>query len=183
MIKIQRINTSHEHYPFVETLMQSAFPLQERRNADLQREYTDNKAHFHTHIILEENVPIGLLNIWDLENFHYIEHFAIHEKFRNKGYGQMVLKQIIKEIKGMIVLEAEEPTDDITRRRIGFYQRQGFVLQDVPYQQPPYRSGDEWFPMKLMTLRKKDFLAQYNRVKNAIYKEAYNLCNTATESL
>ena len=83
----------------------------------------------------------------------------------------------------MIVLEAEEPTDDITRRRIGFYQRQGFVLQDVPYQQPPYRSGDEWFPMKLMTLREKDFLAQYNRVKNAIYKEAYNLCNTATESL
>ena len=38
MIKIQRINTSHEHYPFVEELMQTAFPQQERRNADLQRE-------------------------------------------------------------------------------------------------------------------------------------------------
>ena len=87
MINLQRINTSHEHYPFVEELMQTAFPIQERRNADLQREYTDNKPHFHTLVILYKNLPIGLLTIWDLESFHYIEHFAIHEKFRNKGYG------------------------------------------------------------------------------------------------
>ena len=175
MIKIQRINTSHEHYPFVEELMQTAFPQQERRNADLQREYTDNKPHFHTHIILNANLPIGLITIWDLESFHYIEHFAIHENYRNKGYGQKIMEFIINEIKGMIVLEAEEPSDDITYRRIRFYQRLGFVLHDVPYQQPPYRNGDEWFPMKLMTLREKNFSLEYERVRGNIYKEAYNI--------
>ena len=175
MIKLQRINTSHEHYPFVEELMQTAFPQQERRNADLQREYTDNKPHFHTHIILNANLPIGLITIWELESFHYIEHFAIHENYRNKGYGQKVMKLIINGIQGMIVLEAEEPYDDITCRRIRFYQRQGFVLHDVPYQQPPYRNGDEWFPMKLMTLREKNFSLEYEKVKRKIYKEAYNI--------
>lgn len=175
MIKLQRINTSHEHYPFVEELMQTAFPQQERRNADLQREYTDNKAHFHTHIILNANLPIGLITIWDLESFHYIEHFAIHENYRNKGYGQKVMEFIINEIKGMIVLEAEEPSDDITYRRIRFYQRLGFVMQDVPYQQPPYRSEDQWFPMKLMTLRESNFPLEYERVRGNIYKEAYNI--------
>ena len=183
MIKLQRINTSHEHYPFVEELMQTAFPQQEHRNADLQREYTDNKPNFHTLIIQDDNHPIGLLTIWDLESFHYIEHFAIHEKFRNKGYGQKVIKLITNEIKGMIVLEAEEPSDDITNRRIKFYQRQGFILQNVPYQQPPYRSEDNWFPMKLMSIHEKDFISQYENIKSAIYKEAYNLCNTATYDL
>ena len=179
MIEIQRINTSHEHYPFVETLMQTAFPIQERRNTDLQREYTDNKPHFHTLIIQDDNHPIGLLTIWDLESFHYIEHFAIHEKFRNKGYGQKVIKLITNEIKEMIVLEAEEPSDDITYRRIKFYQRQGFTLQNVPYQQPPYRSEDKWFPMKLMSIHERDFLSQYETIKSKIYKEAYNLCDTS----
>lgn len=173
MIKIQRIHTSHEHYPFVEALMQTAFPLQERRNADLQREYTDRKTCFHCHAILEEDVPIGLLTLWELEDFHYIEHFAIHEQCRNKGYGQQVLSLLKENIKGMIVLEAEEPADDITRRRIGFYQRQGFVLQNVPYQQPPYRKGDEWYPMKLMTLNAEDFNSQFIKVRNTIYQEVY----------
>lgn len=175
MIKLQRINTSHEHYPFVEEIMQTAFPQQERRNAELQREYTDNKPHFHTHIIINANLPIGLITIWDLESFHYIEHFAIHENYRNKGYGQKVMELIINGIQGMIVLEAEEPYDDISYRRIRFYQRQGFILHDVPYQQPPYRNGDEWFPMKLMTLREKNFSLEYEEVKRKIYKEAYNI--------
>lgn len=175
MIKIQRINTFHEHYPFVEALMQAAFPLQERRDASLQREFTDNKPYFHCHIILKQDTPIGLLNLWKLEDFHYIEHFAIHVQYRNKGYGQQVLSHLKEEIKGLIVLEAEEPTDDITRRRISFYQRQGFVLQDIPYLQPPYRKGDEWFPMKLMTLNGIDFISQFKTVRDTIYKEVYKI--------
>ena len=175
MIKLQRINTSHEHYPFVESLMQTAFPLQERRNVDLQREYTDNKPHFHTLVILVENKPIGLITYWKLDSFNYIEHFAIKENLRNKGYGQEALKQLKEEIEGMIVLEVEEPIDELTKRRIEFYQRQGFTIQDMPYQQPPYRKGDDWFPMKLMTLRDKNFSSEFERIKESIYKEAYNL--------
>lgn len=181
MIKLQRINTSHEHYPFVESLMKTAFPLQERRNVDLQREYTDNKPHFHTLVILVENKPIGLITYWKLDSFNYIEHFAIKENLRNKGYGQEALKQLKEEIEGMIVLEVEEPIDELTKRRIGFYQRQGFTIQDMPYLQPPYRKGDDWYPMKLMTLREEDFSRQYEKVKNNIYREAYNICNKKTD--
>ena len=173
MIKLQRINTSHEHYPFVESLMQTAFPLQERRNADLQREYTDNKPHFHTLVILVENKPIGLITYWKLDSFNYIEHFAIKENLRNKGYGQEALKQLKEEIEGMIVLEVEEPIDELTKRRIEFYQRQGFILQNVSYQQPPYRKEDEWFSMKLMTLNAKDFSSQFERVRDTLYREVY----------
>lgn len=173
MIEIQRISTSHQHYPFVEALMQAAFPLQERRNADVQREYISRKTFFHCNVILKDDTPIGLLTWWELDDFHYIEHFAIHEQYRNKGYGQQVLSLLKEKIKGMIILEAEKPTDDITRRRIGFYQRQGFVLQNVPYQQPPYRKEDGWFPMKLMTFNAEDFISQFKRVRDTIYQEVY----------
>lgn len=174
MITIQRINSSHEHYPFMEKLMETAFPLQERRNADQQRENADNNHRFHNNILLENGTPIGLLTYWDFESFLYIEHFAISSDIRNKGYGQMALN-ILKDMwNGMIVLEVEEPTDELTRRRIGFYERQGFVLQPHSYLQPPYRDGDEWFPMKLMTLGTPHIpLETHEKIKQTIYQEVY----------
>ena len=175
MIALQPIHTDHALYLFVEKLLQSAFPKDERRDDAQQRAYTDRNPKFHCLLIRDFDQPVGLLTYWDFADFVYIEHFAIHENYRNKGYGQKVMEFIINEIKGMIVLEAEEPSDDITYRRIRFYQRLGFVMQDVPYQQPPYRSEDQWFPMKLMTLREKNFSLEYEEVKRKIYKEAYNI--------
>ena len=175
MIKLQRINTSHGHYPFVEALMQTAFPSQERRNADLQRVYTDNKSNFHTHVILNNYNPVGLLTYWKFEGFILIEHFAIHEKERNKGIGREVITYLKQTEQKMIILEAEEPVDEISKRRIDFYQRQGFILQDIPYKQPPYRENDEWFPMKLMTLHETKYLSSLERAIKTIYKEVYNV--------
>lgn len=173
MVTLQEINTSHEHYAFVEALMETAFPLQERRNTELQREYTDNKPQFHTHVILNNCSPVGLLTYWKFEGFLYIEHFAIHEKERNQGLGHEVMMLLQKTEKEMIILEAEEPVDEITKRRIGFYQRQGFTLQDIPYKQPPYRENDDWFPMKLMTLHEKNFSTPLVGAIKTIYKEVY----------
>lgn len=174
MIEIRRITSSHEHYPFFEQLMQTAFPLQERRNADLQRTYADNNPRFHNNILLDEEMPIGLLTYWNFDSFLYIEHFAISENIRNKGYGQQAVTVLKDTWKGMMVLEVEEPTDELTRRRINFYERQGFILQVYPYKQPPYRESDEWFPMKLMTLREANLtLNDHEKIKRVIYQEVY----------
>jgi hypothetical protein len=57
------------------------------------------------------------------------------------------------EAKGKpVALEVELPTDALTRRRVGFYERNGFVLHgDFEYLQPPYKPGDDELPLKLMT--------------------------------
>lgn len=174
MITIQRINSLHEHYPFMEQLMKTAFPLQERRDSVLQRENADHNPRFHNNVLLKNGTPVGLLTCWNFDSFLYIEHFAIHNGIRNKGYGQAALKTLKDMWQGMVVLEVEEPTDELARRRIGFYERQGFMLQPYPYQQPPYRERDGWFPMKLMTLRADGFsTADYENVKNTLYREVY----------
>ncbi len=61
----------------------------------------------------------------DNGRFYYIEHFAIDPSLRNGGYGKRVLEvdELKKQLKGPIVLEVEEPNDEMSTRRIHFYKR------------------------------------------------------------
>lgn len=169
MISLISINTFHNYYPFVEGLLHSAFPKEERRDTIQQREYTDNNDKFSCYLIKDNNLPIGLLTCWDFEEFIYIEHFAIDPSLRNNGYGQKAITALKEKEVRPIILEAEEPTNELTKRRIGFYERQGFILQSYAYEQPPYRSNDGWLPMRLMTYG----TINLEKAKETIYKEVY----------
>lgn len=175
MIKLKEIKTTHEHYPFMENLLETAFPIQERRDSVEQRKNTDENPMFHNALITDDGTPIGLLTYWEFPTFVYIEHFAIDSRLRNGGYGRQALEAFKQFVTTPIVLEAEEPTDDITRRRIGFYERQGFVMQEVPYLQPPYRPSDEWFPLKLMTYGLVEIANEYTLMRDTIYREVYHV--------
>ena len=94
--------------------------------------------------------PIGLLTTWHFETFVYIEHFAIDPALRSQGYGTEALKTFISKQEKPIILEAEPPTDDITRRRIGFYQRNGLTMYDFPYIQPAYTPESKPVELRLM---------------------------------
>ena len=69
MIALQDIHTSHAHYLFVEKLLQSAFPEEERRDDEQQRAYTDYNPKFHCLLIRDFDKPIGLLTYWDFTDF------------------------------------------------------------------------------------------------------------------
>ena len=173
MIEIRKIKSEDPFYPYIENLLISAFPIQERRDSKDQRELTNSSPIFNNNVVISDGNPIGLITYWDMEYFYYIEHFAIDKVHRNKGYGQEVLNILKKTLKAPLVLEAEVPIDETSRRRINFYQRQGFILQDIHYLQPPYRKGDSWFPLKLMTYGEIDMANQYEFIKNKIYKYVY----------
>lgn len=174
MIEIKQVKTQDEvNYAFVEKLMHTAFPQEERRDTVQQREYSDNNPLFCNNIILENNTPIGMISYWTMGDFYYIEHFAIDPTLRNGGYGKRVLEVIKQQLQGPIVLEVEEPNDEMSTRRINFYKRLGFVLHEKTYMQPPYRAGDSGLPMFLMTYGVIDMNSDFERVKNSLYKEVY----------
>ena len=173
-MEIKRISSSDPHYPFMEELLVTAFPKEERRDLHIQREFTDHNQLFHCNILTENNQPIGILTYWTLADFIYIEHFAIDSKLRNKGYGSQALKTLVTAIgETPIILEAEEPTDETSRRRIDFYCRQGFALHEISYLQPPYRNSDGWLPLKLMSYGRLDIEGRYTEIRDLIYKEVY----------
>ena len=78
MIEIKQVKTQDEvNYTFVEKLMHTAFPQEERRDTVQQREYSDNISVFCNNIILENGNSIGMISYWTMGDFYYIEHFAI----------------------------------------------------------------------------------------------------------
>ena len=92
MIQLTEIKTTHENYTFMENLLETAFPLQERRNSDQQRKNTDENQLFHNALITDDVLLIGLLTYWDFDTFVYIEHFAIDNSLRDRGYGSQALE-------------------------------------------------------------------------------------------
>ncbi|WP_321438380.1 GNAT family N-acetyltransferase [uncultured Bacteroides sp.] len=178
MISIQQIHTADkEHYCFVENLFTTAFPKEERREISLQREYTDHKKHFHNNIILIDEVPVGFIVYWKFDSFFYVEHFAIDATKRDGGYGQKALDALKEQLKSPIVLEVEQPRDEISERRIRFYQRQGYQLWKNEYQQPPYRKKDNYLPMQLMVHGELDCDSDFELIKTTLYKEVYQVEN------
>ena len=179
MIALQPINTDHALYLFVEKLLHSAFPPDERRDDEQQRTYTDRNDKFHCLLIRDFEEPIGMITYWDFTDFVYIEHFAIHEDVRGKRYGQQALTLFLHGMNRPVVLEVEMPRvkGDITHRRIAFYRRIGFSLRKMAYKQPPYREGDGWLPMKIMTHGYGTFgwLKMAETIRKTIYWEVYGV--------
>lgn len=94
MIEIKQVKTEdQELYGFVEELMHTAFPAQERRDTPQQREYSDSNPLFCNNVIVEDGKPVGMISYWDMGDFYYIEHFAIDPSLRNGGVRQTCIRK------------------------------------------------------------------------------------------
>ena len=176
MIRFQPITTSDvQHYKFMEELLVESFPPEEYRELEHLREYTDRIGNFHNNIIFDDDLPIGFITYWDFDEFYYVEHFAVDPTQRNGGHGKNVLNHLCELLQHPIVLEVEMPEEEMAQRRINFYKRQGFVLWEKPYLQPPYRPGDDYLPMLLMSHGNLEHERDFETVKNSIYREVYNV--------
>lgn len=176
MIRFQTIGTSDvQHYQFMEDLLVTAFPPEEYRELKELREYTDHTDNFYNNIIFDNDIPVGFITYWDFNTFYYVEHFAINPALRNGGYGKKTLDYLCKELNRPIVLEVEMPLEEMAKRRINFYQRQGFVLWEKEYKQPPYKPGDGFLPMYLMAFGDLQCEQDFEMIKNRIHKEVYNV--------
>lgn len=117
-----------------------AFPPEERRPVD-KMPPADPAFNFYA------VGDAGLLTAWEFPDFTYVEHFAVYPHMRGSGIGS----EALAALNGTVVLEVEPPeTGEMARRRIAFYERNGFRLLDVDYLQPPYSPGLPSVPLRLM---------------------------------
>lgn len=134
----------------VEGVYLAAFPKEERREvAEISRLLLE-EPRYHLLGIEYEGRIVGLLSYWELAEWIYGEHFAIDGSCRGLGVGAEVMRSFMSN-KDRLILEVELPEEVMACRRVGFYERLGFKLWDMPYLQPPYRVGDEPLPLRLMT--------------------------------
>lgn len=175
MLKLTPIKTTDSVYSFVEQLLHDSFPLAERRDDEAQRDNTDHNPRFTCYFISDDELPVGLITAWNLDGFYYLEHLATTPLIRNRGYGKQIIQQIKDLLPGVIVLEVEHPEDEMSCRRIGFYQRCGFQLCEKEYIQPPYREGGEEVPLFLMYSGTDSIDDAFDTIRQRIYKEVYGV--------
>lgn len=174
MIKFNPVKTTDTSYAFVENLLHESFPEEERRDDDMQRYNTDNNALFTAYLITDDAENIGLITLWKLSGFLYVEHLATSPSVRNKGYGKMIMQALLDNFpNSIIVLEVELPEDELSKRRIGFYERCGLKLCKKPYMQPSYRKVGSPIPMYIMFSGIESIDDKFDNIVSEIYSKVY----------
>ncbi len=160
-MKLVRVDAGSEHFRDLWELYESAFPPDERRDAERQRATFKRPEYAMLAALDEKNALVGLLSVWEFEGFVFMEHMAVKEPLRGKGLGTEIINAYMSTCRKNVVLEVELPGTDVQKRRIVFYERLGFKRNSHGYIQPSYGPGKKPVPMLLMsypgTIREKEF--------------------------
>ncbi len=172
MLQIKKLTNDVKEIEFLKNLYEQSFPIEERRDfAKLKDIYQNHLLELN--LIKLNNELVGLLNYWDFNGFLYIEHLAVSPQYRNRNISSTILSQL-NEKYPLIILEVELPTDELSLRRIKFYQRNGFSIQPYKYYQPPYRKGENELEMHIMSNAKNTIKEhEYQDIIQEIRKKVY----------
>lgn len=130
-------------------LYTSAFPEIERRDIDEQERVMKNP-HYNFDAITAGDNFIGIMLYWETDRLIYLEHFAVLPELRNHSRGTEAL-ELLKNKGKVVVLEIEDPVDEITKRRYGFYTRNGFVMTPHYHIQAKYHLGCDDLMLKILS--------------------------------
>lgn len=127
-----------------------SFPAEERREIDLQRALFRHP-RYRLLAWLKDEALIGLAAFWLYDGYRYLEHLAVTPELRSGGFGGAIVRACMAADPRPLYLEIDEPRDDISRRRLGFYSRLGFCLNPFEHLQPSYTGEDKHIPMRVLT--------------------------------
>ncbi len=163
-----------ERFDLVFDLMKVSFPEIEYRDYKSQKKLLSDRRY---HLLTEENKQgevIAFLAGWEFDTFRYVENIAVSPSIRGGGIGKQLMERFMKQSTLPIILEVEEPQDELKRRRVRFYERLGFYLGDFKYVQPPLRDGMSGLPLCIMSYPERLTDSQFKCVRNVLYREVYN---------
>lgn len=154
-------------------IMDMSFPRDEYRPYDEQKELLNDPA-YSIYVLYNEAHDIkAFIAVWEFDDFVFIEHLAVHPEFRNCGKGSYILNEVIGLFDKTVCLEVEPPETELAKRRIGFYQRNNFVLNNYPYMQPSISKGRKAIPLIIMTSNSKVDKDTFERMKDVLYTKVY----------
>ena len=134
--------TDHPRYTAFRNIYDISFPIYEQRTVEQQQDaFSDSRYHLDCHIDPVNDLLLGFIAYWRFDSYTYVEHFAIHPNERGKGLGGLILKNLIEQESGRVLLEIYPVTDNVSAARLHFYQLHGFVENPYPHTHPAYRNG------------------------------------------
>lgn len=141
-------------------LYRRSFPAHELRLwPDQQAVMNDPLYHFA--LCLLDGALAGLILYWDFGAYIYVEHFCVEPTMRGHGLGTLILAELAKKGKP-IILEIDPLTDDVAVRRKGFYERCGYVANGFAHVHPPYQAANHGHALIVMSHPRALSQAEFN---------------------
>ncbi len=159
-----RIDSSDkDRWNEVWNLYESSFPTPEKRREEDHLRAMENPQFFPVSA-WENGALIGIVFYWEWGKYRYLEYLAVNTELRGKGYGSQLLRYLSDE-GHTIILEIDPLINEISVRRLQFYERAGFTLTPYRYMHLPYRLETEIqellvlsYPKMIIKDQYKDFL-------------------------
>ena len=153
-------------------LLESSLPRVEFRDKCRQKNLLNIKVYEMLFCSVDEKC-IGALAFWHLDDTIFVEHFVVDESYRGKGIGTKMLNALKEQTKSNVILEVELPYNEMNKRRIAFYERNGFCYNDFEYYQVPLNKGDEPLPLRIMSYPKSISLQEFESIREKLKKAVY----------
>ena len=116
-------------------ILQEHFPEKEQKEYNYMKQAII-QGKINVIVQKEEGTIIGALCYVLLDAYAFIDYLVIVNQHQGKRLGEKILQHFISLMDRPIVLEVELPDTPIAKRRIAFYQRQNFILNEYYYEVP-----------------------------------------------
>ncbi len=170
-------NTNNLYFEEAWQLYLDSFPLKERRVLKEQKDILNDR-NYNMTCYRKNDTLIAIAFYWEIDNYTFLEHFAINNNLRGESYGSKILKKFIDDNES-IILEIEPVIDEITQRRLNFYKRLNFVLNEYEHYQIPFRKAEVEVDLKLLLmsyekkLNKNEYEKIYKNMKKVLTKSYF----------
>lgn len=164
---------TEKEFDIIWNLFVESFRTDERRDKEKQFELLSNPL-YHLETLQNNKKAIAYIAYWNFDDFLYVEHLATAPEMRGQGIGKNILKELIERVNKLTVLEVEKPHDNIAKRRIQFYKRLGFQVNDYEYFQPSYGKDKNEVPLLFLSNPRQISYIEFDRIRKTIYREVYH---------
>ena len=169
------IRKIHEgEFPAAYAIMSEAFPKDEIRSYAGQERLLGRR-EYDLYVEAGEDSLDAVVAFWHFDSFSYLENFAVRKELRGRGTGRGMLLELADICPGRLILEVEKPDTDIARRRIGFYKRCGFFMNDYDYIMPPLEPGLKPLPLLIMSHGSELTQAEFNHFRDTVFREVFGV--------
>jgi hypothetical protein len=152
-----------------------AFPPLERRSLDQLVWMIENQPEMYFNAVEIDHKLSGFFIYWDMGEFYFLEHLAVYAHLRNKKAGLQIIHYMAAHLDGLRLLETEPATDEVSIRRVKYYERNGYKIVDKNYVQPSYDRDEETHHLWIMGNRDSEHLPEFiEKIKTDVYRNNYN---------
>ena len=157
------------------SLLEVSFPKGELRTKEAFKELCQSCEFYKIFTLFKGCELIALFTVWEFESFSFGDHFAVSPTARCGGIGTRLLCEVKNKCLSPFILEVELPDDEMSRRRLNFYLRNGFLKNPQDYLLPPMQEGCEAIPMHILSYPALIGESDFDKTKSIIYKEVYGI--------